>query len=279
MDKVLVTGGCGFIGSHIVEHLGKKCVVLDNLSNSTEENQCYVRCSCDNLIYGDVRDETTVRQAVKGCDTVFHLAAISNFGECLHNPQLAHDVNVEGTHIVMDACADANRKLVLAGSAAVYGFLNPYAMTKLLAEQMIVGQTLRMFNVYGPRQNPDSPYSGVISKFIKAALNDEPLIVAHNGLQTRDFIHVDDVVKAYIMFAGGSYTTDIGTGVETNVSSLANMIVDMCRSKSEIINDYKMDPGISRSCAKLVNGIWRPNISLKDGLKDTIKSEKKKVGL
>jgi len=219
----LVTGGAGFIGSHLVEELlrrGEKVRIADNFSTGKRENlpaQTHV-----DLVDGDVSDPSVARRAVAGCDYVLHQAAIPSVPRSVKDPVTSHRANVEGTLQMLVAARDAKvKRLVFAGSSSVYGDtavlpkredmrsnpLSPYALQKLIGEQYcqlftklygLETVTTRYFNVFGPRQDPGSPYSGVISLFIDAMTSGKAPRIYGDGRQTRDFTYVADVVNGVL---------------------------------------------------------------------------------
>lgn len=237
---ILITGGAGFIGSHLADAVGP-CRVLDDLSTGRREN-LHARAE---LLEGSVADPAVCARAVAGVDLVYHLAAITSVPASVERPLDVYRVNVEGTVNLLAAAARAGvKRVVLAGSTAVYGDapvpvaedapadpLSPYGASKLAAELFLRafgksvaldGVALRLFNVYGPRQRADSPYSGVISIFRDRIGRGDPVEIFGDGLQTRDFIHVGDVVRAFRLAATappGVY--NVGTGTETSVLDLA----------------------------------------------------------
>lgn len=223
--KSLVTGGAGFIGSHLVRALlerGDEVRVLDNFSTGRPENLKGLRGSLQ-VIEADLRDEAAVREAARGMDRVFHHAAFVSVPQSMQEPAECFAVNVQGTLNLLDAARQAGaRRVVLASSAAVYGDstdlplqenaaprpLSPYALSKRLNEQM--GQfytaayglevvSLRYFNVYGPRQSPDSVYAAAVPIFIRRRLSGWPVTIFGDGRQTRDLIFVGDVVRANLI--------------------------------------------------------------------------------
>jgi nucleoside-diphosphate-sugar epimerase len=224
----LVTGGAGFIGSHIAEALverGARVRVLDSLLTGRRENLAHLADRIE-FIEGDIRDEETTRRAVEGVGVVFHEAAIPSVPRSVKEPRLNHDVNVNGTFNVLMAARDAGvRRVVYAASSSAYGEtevlpkreemppspLSPYAAAKLFGEYYCQVFTrvygletvgLRYFNVFGPRQDPSSPYSGVISKFVTSLLAGEAPTIYGDGEQSRDFTYIDNVVDANLRAAG-----------------------------------------------------------------------------
>jgi len=222
MDTYLVTGGAGFIGSHIADELvrrGESVRVLDNLSTGKRENLAGVNEQIE-FREGDIRNLEIVRCAMQGVDYVLHQAALPSVPRSIADPMASHEVNVTGTLNVLIAARDAQvKRVVFASSSSVYGDnptlpkvetmsprpRSPYAVSKLSAEQycqvftQVYGLetvSLRYFNVFGSRQDPYSHYSAVIPKFIIAALNDEAIGINSDGLQSRDFTYVSNVVNA-----------------------------------------------------------------------------------
>ena len=250
--RVCVTGGAGFIGSHLVDQLvlrGDEVVVLDDFSTGRHENLN----SNAMLIEGSITDAAAVQDAVAGCDLVYHLASRVSVEESLAKPDLYHAITALGTKTVAEL---APCRVVLASSCAVYGDQtvpieedapcaprSPYAQAKLDAEAF-VDVSLRFFNVYGPRQRDDSPYSGVIAKFL-ATLDHSPPTIFGDGLQTRDFVYVSDVVNA-LLLAGDveSGIFNIGTGIETNLIELAGVL-----GCEEPQFESARDGEVRRSCA------------------------------
>ena len=241
-----VTGGAGFIGSHLVDRLvdgGDEVVVLDDLSTGMRENIN----PAARFVEGSVQDDQAIAEAVNGCDVIFHLASRVSVPESIEQPELYHDVTALGTYRVLDAAAKAGAsRFVLASSCSVYGDapvpvteeasispLSPYAQAKADAEvfsreaaSTSLGTiSMRFFNVYGPRQRADSPYSGVIAKFMDARLRGEPPLVFGDGEQTRDFIFVSDVVDGLVLASaphvdGGGACLNVGTGGAVSVLDL-----------------------------------------------------------
>src|SRR5215467_8741248 len=221
----LVTGGAGFIGSHICERLlreGHAVRVLDDFSNGKEENLEGMSGDIE-VIRGNVRDRNIVAQAVKGAYVVFHQAALGSVPRSVADPVTTHESNITGTLNVLLAAKDlGDRRVVFASSSSVYGEtavlpkqedmkpepLSPYALSKLSAEQYcgvfhrVYGfetVALRYFNIFGPRQDPESQYAAVIPKFITAILGGRRPVIFGDGLQSRDFTYVDNVVEANLL--------------------------------------------------------------------------------
>lgn len=252
--KALVTGGAGFIGSHLAEALcrrGVRVVILDNLSAGSPANLAWRQPGDDlELIQGDVADRATVRRAIAGCDWVFHEAALVSVPQSVAQPLASHRDNLTGTLEVLAAAREAGvKRLVFASSSAIYGDsaapvkqetqpplpLTPYALQKYAAERYsqlfhslygLETVSLRYFNVFGPRQAFDSPYSGVIAKFCTAFLAGERPRVFGDGLQARDFVTVADVVAANLAAAErpaervAGRVFNIGTGASVTLLDL-----------------------------------------------------------
>lgn len=250
--RTIVTGGAGFIGSHLVDRLlaaGEQVVVLDNLSSGNRDNLPPQA----KLVLGDVTDAALVAELARGADSVFHLAALVSVQECIKDWHLGHRVNLGATIGVLQAAAQARPggiAVVYASSAAIYGDrsgsachetslpapISPYGADKLGCEHQARAMAeihalpsvgLRFFNVYGPRQDPRSPYAGVISKFCANRLADDPHTVFGDGQQSRDFIYVADIVEGLIRARthaeskGGAAVFNLCTGVETTLIGLA----------------------------------------------------------
>jgi UDP-glucose 4-epimerase len=247
---ILVTGGAGFIGSHLCDALvarGERVRVLDDFSSGSEENLAAIRGRID-LVRGSITDRAVVASALERVSAVFHLAACPSVQRSFDEPAYCHAVNATGTLDVVVAAARAKvRRLVFASSCAVYGDAgsdaaredralapkSPYAAQKLLGEHYLrhygtaLGLetvALRFFNVYGPRQDPGSPYSGVISIFCERLLRGEPVTFHGDGRQTRDFVYVENVVRANLLAVekdsavGGVF--NIACGASFTVSDL-----------------------------------------------------------
>ena len=225
MKKYIVTGGAGFIGSALVRGLlafrDESVEVVDNLSTGREHNLTEVESQIA-FHRADIRDFDAVRSVIDGADTVFHIAAIPSVPKSIVDPVPSHESNIDGTFNVLRACVDGKvRKLVYAASSSAYGDTlvlpkietmqpnpkSPYAAQKLMGEYYcrafsscygLDATSLRFFNVYGPRQDPGSPYSGVISVFMTCLLQHTSPTIYGDGEQTRDFTFIDDVVDLVI---------------------------------------------------------------------------------
>jgi UDP-glucose 4-epimerase len=301
----LLTGGAGFIGSHIVDRLladGYRVRVLDDFSTGRRENLP----DHDSLevITGDVGDFPTVLAVTEGVTTVFHEAAIASVPKTIEDPLGSQRTNYLGTLNVLEAARRTGaRRVVFASSAAVYGDLpglpkredmpvrplSPYAVDKLASEHAmqvyhrlhgIETVCLRYFNVYGPRQDPSSPYSGVISIFAEKLSRGERPVIYGDGEQTRDFVYVSDVVEANIL---ASRSTDavgtiinIGTGITASVKHILQLI--MCRYDAADRPCFadRRHGDIQDSCAdiNLAQALlgWKPDLELREGLKQKVYS-------
>jgi UDP-glucose 4-epimerase len=256
----LVTGGAGFIGSHIVEELvqrGEYVRVLDNLSTGRLENLAGMRDRIE-FVEADIRNPDSVGQAMRGVERVIHLAALVSVPQSMVAPAFTHEANVTGTLNVLQAARAGNvQRVVLASSCAVYGDndrlplketeaprpLSPYAASKLAGE--IYCQTfsaafglptvaLRYFNVYGVRQNPNGDYAAVIPKFIERIRAGQPPIIFGDGLQTRDFVNVADVVRANLLASEHPQAIgrvfNVASGQKTSLLELVDMLNELART-------------------------------------------------
>ncbi len=258
--KVLVTGGAGFIGSHVVEQLHGRAEVrvLDNLRSGFRRNLDGLRCE---FIEGSILNRETVRETMRGVDCVFHLAALVSVPESVQKPPECEAINTIGTMIALEEARRAGvKKFVFSSSAAVYGDnpavpkletmtpepASPYATTKLAGEKLcerfagehgLATLSLRYFNVFGPRQDPRSQYAAVVPAFIEAAVRNEPLVIFGDGEQTRDFVAVQAVAAANIFLATRSAATgvfNVAGGQAVTINQLAGQIRELAGSRSEI---------------------------------------------
>lgn len=251
VERILVTGGAGFIGSHLVEALlakGYKVRVLDNLSSGKVSNLPMDNANL-NLVVGDVADSAAVSQAMRDCSAVVHLAAVASVQASVDDPVSTHQSNFVGTLNVCENMLKAGiKRVVFASSAAIYGNngegsaidentakspLTPYASDKLASEYYLdfyrrehglEPVILRFFNIFGPRQDPSSPYSGVISIFTERAMNRQPVSIFGDGEQTRDFVYVLDLVSILLQAVEASEpqsgAVNIGLSRSTSLNDL-----------------------------------------------------------
>jgi nucleoside-diphosphate-sugar epimerase len=298
--KILVTGGAGFIGSHLVDALvgqGHRIIVFDNLSSGKLSNLMDVENGID-FVSGDIRDLDLLIRSLDGCDLVYHMAAMVSVNQTVEEPVTSSQINDIGTLNVLEACRKNKvKRFIFSSSSAIYGDApgfpkdekmaskpqSPYAVQKMTGENYaciyndlygVETVCLRYFNVFGPRQDPSSPYSGVISIFMsKAAEKTSPFIYG-DGNQTRDFIFVADVVLANILAAkkrkAAGMTFNIGTGHQVSVNQLWELI---CRiNQIQLLPKYapSRKGDIKHSVASIERGKtilnFTPRYSIEDGL-------------
>lgn len=302
--KVIVTGGAGFVGSHLIELLVSKNhfpIIVDNLNSGLYSNiKTFVDSKKAKFIKCDIRNFKKVMELPK-VDAVIHLAAIASVVESISNPIFVNDVNVNGTLNILEFCRKKKiKKLVFTSSAAIYGDYEKkitetsptipttvYGSTKLTGEQYckiysnlfgINITVLRPFNIYGPRQN--DAYAGVISKFMDKLNENKSLIIFGDGRQTRDFIHVDDVARAfYLALQHKKKTFDVfnlATGKSTSINELSKIFL-LAANKPELKAIHKKSiPGVvvhsSTNPKKIKQNLhFAPIISLKDGITKFVK--------
>ncbi|MCQ2379397.1 MAG: NAD-dependent epimerase/dehydratase family protein [Victivallaceae bacterium] len=304
--RVLVTGGAGFIGSHLVEHFqGKADVrVLDSLRSGYKKN---IEKFDVEFIEADIRDEDAVDKAMRDVDYVFHLAAMISVPESMTKIKECIDINGTGMINVLEAAARNHvRKLCFSTSAAIYGDnpivpkvetmfpepKSPYAVTKLdgeyyckmfTAERGLPCACLRYFNVFGPRQDPKSAYAAAVPIFISKALANEPLTIFGDGEQTRDFVFVKDVVGANAYFAMNDATGvhNVACGGKITINDLAKEIIRLTESKSEIVHLPERAGDVKHSMAcvdKLDKAGYKRQFTFSEGLDITIKAYKEAIG-
>jgi UDP-glucose 4-epimerase len=302
MKRVLVTGGAGFIGSHLIDRLvdeGYDVRVIDNLYSGKLENiERHIKRGKVDFVKGDIRDASLVKKSLVGVDAVFHLAAIISVPFSVSNPELTLDVNLAGTTTLLNACSEKNvDKFIFVSSCAVFGDtkilpvnenettnpISPYAESKLLAERdclsfqqrgLLQSVVLRFFNVYGPRQGMND-YSGVITRFINRAKQKKSLTIYGDGSQTRDFVNVNDIVQAlYACLKSSSANGEIfniGSGKPTSITELAKTVLELTGQNLEIRYELARAGDIKDSYAdiskakKLLN--YEPKVTLRDGLR------------
>ena len=298
-SKVLITGGSGFIGSNLSKELlskGHEVHILDisDKSSLTLEGAILHR--------GSITHSDIVESAIEGCEVVFHEAALTSVSDSIENPEKFRKVNVWGTRNVLEVCRKHDvKKVVLASSAAVYGDesilpkteesptkpISPYAESKLqnekdakeyFKEYGLETVSLRYFNVYGPGQDPKSPYSGVISKFMDCTIEKKQPTIFGDGKQTRDFVFVEDVVNANLLAMEkkgiGGEAFNIAIGKETSVLELWNVIKELSGSAFEPSMSPKREGDILRSVASIEKAKkmlgYEPKYSIKEGLEKTM---------
>jgi UDP-N-acetylglucosamine/UDP-N-acetyl-alpha-D-glucosaminouronate 4-epimerase len=307
--KYLVTGGAGFIGSHIVRTLleqGASVRVLDNFSTGKRENLEDLTRQFNGdrfqILEGDLRDASRVEEAVRGVEVIFHEAAFVSVPQSMDEPQTCFDVNITGTSRLLDMARAAGvRRVVLASSAAIYGEsdalplveetlpqpLSPYAVSKRVDEmyaELFTGSfgleavALRYFNVYGPRQRPDSMYAAAVPIFARRLLDGKPVTVFGDGGQTRDLINVHDVVRANLIASEHAKAAgkifNICTGVETRLLDLLDVMYELVPNAPQPefaaprAGDIYRSVGSPQKAADVMG--FRAEVSLVDGLKETV---------
>ena len=304
MKRVVVTGGAGFIGSHLAEELARRgyyVIILDDVSTGKIENiELLLKQGTVEFIQGSITDFPLLRKLFQGIDYVFHQAAIPSVARSIENPQVTHEVNVTGTLKVLLAARDNRvRKVIYASSSSVYGDTptlpksedmvpnpqSPYAVTKLAGEfycrvfQEVYGLPavcLRYFNVYGPRQDPHSQYAAVIPSFIKRVSEKSPPIIFGDGEQTRDFTFVKDAVEANLLVAESNTTGifNIGGGESISINQLARLTVKLIGNNIEPIYAEPRPGDIRHSLADIsrAKGFgYNPKYGLEEGLRETIR--------
>ena len=307
--KYLVTGGAGFIGSHIVSALleqGATVRVLDNFSTGRRENidgliQKFGRDHLE-VLEGDIRDASCVGEAVRGVDILFHEAAFVSVAQSMDEPQECFDVNITGTSLLFDAARKAGvRRAVVASSAAVYGESesfplveetplmpkSPYAVSKRVDElhaELFTNSfnfevvALRYFNVYGPRQRPDSMYAAAVPIFVRRLLDGKPVTVYGDGGQTRDLINVRDVVRANLIASehqnAAGKVFNVCTGIETRLLDLLEVLFDLFPNVPEPefaaprVGDLYRSIGSPQKALDVMG--FTAQVSLDDGLKEVV---------
>ena len=305
MATWLVTGGAGFIGSHLVEALaaaGRTVRVFDNLDTGLESNLAHISPAPE-FVRGSVTDPGALAKAVAGCEVVFHLAALASVAKSVEDPPLSHAVCATGTLNVLDAARKAGvRRVVYAASASAYGgasdpagqgedtplcALSPYAAAKLAGEYYaeafaatfgLETVRLRFFNVFGPRQRPDSPYSGVIAIFAALLAAGRTPTVHGDGLQSRDFVYVADVAKALTLTAetpgvsGRVY--NVGTGQCVTLLQLIDVLNKLLGTSAVPVHGAPRAGDVRDSRAK-IDRIRRdlgyePGVAFEEGLRRTL---------
>ena len=301
--RYLVTGGAGFIGSNMVDELlrrGHNVAVLDDLSTGKESNLAHVRGKIE-FRKGTITDLDTVRECSKGADYIIHLGARASVPKSIENPIESNFVNVNGTLNVLVAARDEKvKRVVFAASSSAYGEtptlpkvetmhpepISPYGLTKLVGELygQIFGRvyglemvSIRYFNVFGPRQDPSSQYSGVLSRFMLAAVEGQPLSIFGDGEQSRDFTYIDNVVdetlRACEAKGAAGKVFNGGTGLRITLNQVVQMLEKISGKKLEVkklssrfgdIRDSQADISLARQILG-----YQPIVNFEDGLKKT----------
>jgi len=310
-NRILVTGGAGFIGSHLMDELikeGFEVTVFDDLSTGRIENiSHHLEKRKIRFIEGDVRHRKDVEEALDGVEAVFHLAAITSVPYSIRHPKITYEVNVDGTRNLLEACLRSNvEKFIYLSTCAVYGEpeylpvdekhptnpISPYAESKLKAEQTCMEfqeayglktVVLRPFNIYGSRQRNDW-YGGVIANFIERLREGKPPLIYGDGKQTRDFIYIDDAVRAFMMALNNDdavgRTFNIATGIPTSINRLGQLLIELFGAEGIKLQYASPRKGDIKHIyanieeAKLRLG-FEPRVSLNEGLSTLIEMETK----
>ncbi len=303
--KVLVTGGAGFIGSNLAEELirqGARVSIIDNLTTGFRENLEEINGDFD-FIEGDINDDAALSKAIEGAEIVFHEAALPSVPRSVENPAETHRVCVDGTfNLLLKAKGIGVRRFVYAASSSAYGDqpvlpkvetmrpdpLSPYAVAKLTGElycrafHNVYGLetiSLRYFNVFGPRQNPASMYSGVISRFIDALMTDKPAVFYGDGEQSRDFTYISNVVDANIKAAqttlGLGETMNVANGERITLNDLLEVLKKITNTSDVVADhqpprsgDVKHSQADNRRAIECLN--YSEIVGLEEGLRKTI---------
>ena len=301
--RYLVTGGAGFIGSNTVDELvrrGHSVVVLDDLSSGKEDNLTEARNKIT-FIKGSITDIEIVRKAMHEAEYVLHLAARTSVPRSVKDPIETNKINIDGTVNVLVAARDAKvKRVVFAASSSAYGEtptlpkletmqpapISPYGVTKLAGE--LYAQTfgrcyglenvsLRYFNIFGPRQDPDSPYSGVLAKFCTAFLEDSQPVIFGDGEQSRDFTYVENAVQANLLACeapnASGKTFNVGTGSSFTLNQTLKLLGEICGRHVEAKYDPPRDGDIRDSQADIAQAreclSYDPQVSFEEGLRRT----------
>ena len=294
-SRSVVTGGAGFIGSNLVDHLvriGHKVIVLDNFVSGKKANLTHHKKKDVKIIRIDISKSKNLDKYFKRVDYVFHLAGLAEIIPSIKNPKKYFNTNVLGTLKVVESARRAGvKKLIYAASSSCYGspknfptsekekidIKHPYGLTKFLGEQLVLKYatnfnmpniSFRFFNVYGPRLNMSGQYSAVFGNFLRQKRTNKPLTIVGDGKQTRDFIHVDDLTNAFIKVAKSSLVNKIynlGSGKEISINKIANLF----GGKKTFIPKRPREPKRSlANISKIKKDInWKPTITIQEGIK------------
>ncbi len=298
--RSIITGGAGFIGSNLTDHLvriGHKVIVLDNFVSGKKKNLSHIRKQDVKIIKIDISKSKNLDKYFKGAHYVFHLAALAQIIPSIKNPKKYFKNNVIGTLRVVEAAKRAKiKKFVYAASSSCYGtpkklptsekdkidLKNPYAATKFIGEEIVMRYasmfkmpniSLRFFNVYGPRLNISGQYSAVIGNFLSQKKNNKALTIVGDGTQTRDFIHVDDLINACVKVIKSKKINKIynlGSGKKTSINTIAKIF----SGKKKFIANR---PGEAKNSLADISKIkkdtkWKPAISVEEGIKRLLKT-------
>ena len=302
---VLVTGGAGFIGSHLVDALlgrGARVRVLDDFATGRRENLDHCLAEIE-LVEGDIRKLDTCRESCGGMDLVFHQAALGSVPRSIEDPVTSLEVNVMGTANVFDAARTTGvKRVVYASSSSVYGSsdklpktegeegesLSPYALSKRMGEDLAVVFSrgygletvgLRYFNVYGPRQDPAGPYAAVIPRFFRSCLEGESPVILGDGEQSRDFTFVADAVRANLLAAGSEVPTggrayNVAAGQRTTINELARLVGEVTGCDAEPVHEAPRPGDVRHSLADLTRVEaelgYRAEVGLRVGLEASL---------
>ena len=299
-SRSVVTGGAGFIGSNLVDHLVRidhKVIVLDNFVSGKKANLAHHKKKDVKIIRADISKSKSLDKYFKKVDYVFHLAGLAEIIPSIKNPKKYFNTNVLGTLKVIEAAKRARvKKLIYADSSSCYGspknlptsekekidIKHPYGLTKFLGEQLVLKYatnfnmpniSFRFFNVYGPRLNISGQYGAVFGNFLKKKKNNKPLTIVGDGKQTRDFIHVDDLTNAFIKVAKSRLINKIynlGSGKEISINKIANLF----GGKKTFIPKRPREPKRSlANISKIKKDInWKPTITIQEGIKRLLKN-------
>ena len=297
--RSVVTGGAGFIGSNLVDHLveiGHEVIVLDNFASGKKANLSHHKKKDVKIKRIDISKSKNLEKYFNGVDYVFHLAGLAEIIPSIKNPKKYFNVNVLGTLKVLDAAKKARvKKLIYAASSSCYGspkkfptsekekidIKHPYGLTKFLGEQLVIKYatkfkmpniSFRFFNVYGPRLNMSGQYSAVFGNFLRQKRSNKPLTIVGSGNQTRDFIHVEDLIDAFIKVIKSRLVNKIynlGSGKEVSINKIASLF----GGKKTFIPKRPREPKRSlANISKIKKDInWKPKVSIQEGIKRLLK--------
>lgn len=303
MSSYLVTGGAGFIGSHLAQELlrrGERVRVVDSFITGNRQN--LAQLPNVEFLEGDLGDLAVAKAAVQGMEYVLHQAAIPSVPRSVEDPLMSNRANIDATLNVLVAARDAGvKRVVYAGSSSAYGNtptlpkredmptnpLSPYALQKLVGEQYmqmftslygLETVTIRYFNVFGPRQDPSSPYSGVISVFARALLENTPPTIYGDGEQTRDFTYianvVDGVLRAVKAPGASGALVNVATGTRISLNRLFEVMRDLAGSQLKVNYGPPRNGDVKDSLADITKARtllgYQPTVSFEDGLRQTV---------